>query len=82
MACAVASSISTLRSTSGGSFFLALGANTGPAAKRPTRRRVKASSSPANSVVSPRVIQVPSSVPQSSSRVMTSCATSTRRRVR
>ena len=30
----------------------------------------------------PRVIQVPMSVPQSSSRVMTSCATSTRRRVR
>mgnify|MGYP001356902023 CR=1 FL=1 len=40
------------------------------------------SSSLAISSDSERVIQLPSSVPQSSSRVMTSCATSTRRRVR
>ena len=51
--------------------------------ERPTMRLAKSSSAePANSRVSSRVIQVPSSVPQSSSRVMTSWATSTRRRVR
>ena len=49
------------------------------AASRPTSRRWKA---PASSLDSARMIQLPSSVPQSSSRVMTSWATSTRRRVR
>ena len=46
---------------------------------RPTRRSTNGSGI---WVDSSRVIQVPRSVPQSSSRVMTSCATSTRRRVR
>jgi hypothetical protein len=50
-----------LRSTIAASFFFAFGAKTGPAAKRPTRRRRNASGSvPANSSVSDRVIQVPS----------------------
>ena len=59
MAAASSSSISWLRSTMGASFFFALGAKTGPAAKRPTMRRRNASGSvPANSSVSRRVIQV------------------------
>ena len=49
------------------------------AAMRPTRRSSNGSGMATDSST---VIQVPISVPQSSSRVMTSCATSTRRRVR
>ena len=52
----------------------------GEAADEPTREGVAAEPRTPRSRSS--VIQVPSSVPQSSSRVMTSCATSTRRRVR
>ena len=54
----------------------------GAAARRPTSRRANAPGSRVTSSDSARVIQLPSSVPQSSSRVMTSWATSTRRRVR
>ena len=83
MRAADSSVIISLRSTrSGGSSpFLTLtrGSGSGAAASRPTRRRWKA---PFSSLDSERMIQLPSSVPQSSSRVMTSCATSTRRRVR
>ena len=49
------------------------------ATRRPTSRRWNASGSSADSA---RMIQLPSSVPQSSSRVITSWATSTSRRVR
>ena len=76
--------ISSLRSTMTVWFLpLLVGSTIGAADSRPTRRRPKAPSSlPAISIDSVRVIQLPSSVPQSSSRVMTSWATSTRRRVR
>ena len=80
---AASSMISSLRSTSrvGSSPFLVLtrGSGSGAAASRPTRRFWKA---PFSSLDSLRMIQLPSSVPQSSSRVITSWATSTRRRVR
>ena len=79
---AMGSSISWLRSTRT-SPPLVVGSVMVAAESRPMRRLAKSSSAePANSRVSSRVIQVPSSVPQSSSRVMTSWATSTRRRVR
>ena len=52
---------------------------TSMAAIRPMSRSMNGSGMMSDSS---RVIHVPSSVPQSSSRVMTSCATSTRRRVR
>ena len=83
MRAAASSMISSLRSTRrvGSSPFLVAtrGSGSGAAASRPTRRFWKA---PFSSLDSLRMIQLPSSVPQSSSRVMTSWATSTRRRVR
>jgi hypothetical protein len=79
---AVSSVISSLRSTMIGAvspfFTLTVGSGSGAAARRPTSRRRNSRSS----LESSRVIQLPSSVPQSSSRVMTSWATSTSRRVR
>src|SRR5437773_1398768 len=70
------SSISSLRATIASPLFSSTRSR---AAMRPTRRSTNGSGI---WVDSSRVIQVPRSVPQSSSRVMTSCATSTRRRVR
>ena len=84
MRAATSSVIISLRSTSrvGSAPFLVLtrGSGSGAAASRPTSRRFW--KAPFSSLDSLRMIQLPSSVPQSSSRVMTSWATSTRRRVR
>jgi len=79
---AISSVICVLRSMSSAPSLLA-GSLSAAADRRPTSRRWKA---PRSLLVisfdSDRVIQEPSWVPQSSSRVITSCATSTRRRVR
>ena len=71
-----ASESSSLRATRTSPDF---SSTTSMAAIRPTSRSPNGSGICSDSS---RVIQVPISVPQSSSRVMTSCATSTRRRVR
>ena len=83
MRAAASSVMISLRSTRSGAsspfLTLTVGSGSAAAASRPVRRRWKA---PFSSLDSERMIQLPSSVPQSSSRVMTSWATSTRRRVR